>query len=345
MAEEELLVEEPTVYCEGTLIDITTVKPNPDNPNEHPDDQLKIFAGVLRTNGWRQPIVISKRSGMVVKGHGRLQTAKHLKLKRVPVVYQDYADEQAELQDMVADNRVAQHSFTNALKLGSLLKKISTKGAEHLGYSQVEIDLLAASEYVAPKQTDRTFQVLETLKMTKDQKAIVVATIQKFCLKLGKEVEWGEALAAICMAWQVTGQVVPVDMPTPPKAEPAPVQPPQAAPAQPQPVPTAPQAQAPTPAQAQTTSEAKEKPAKTKKKKAENADPVLLDTDFKEIETEIMYVADTQKEGVALAVIRVLPGERYYTPDLEVKAAAQKLCKKRARLLIKGETVHSVEAI
>jgi|CXWL01.1.fsa_nt_gi hypothetical protein len=223
MSQEDMLTEEPKVYCMGEMVDINKVKPNPLNANVHPDEQIRMLAGILRVNGWREAIVVSKLSGLVVKGHGRLLTAKSLKLKQVPVEYQEYADEQSELADLIADNRIAQHSYVDALGLGVLLKKINEKGQSTLGYTQEEIDLFMAAEYIAPKETDRKFVVLETLKLTKEAKAIISGAVQKYCLRVGKEMDWGEVLAMICMDWQV--RILPTmpqaEMPPPPpKKEP-----------------------------------------------------------------------------------------------------------------------------
>lgn len=213
--QEEMLTEAPAVHCLGKMVPIGELKPNPENPNVHPDEQLEVLADVLRVNGWRQPIVVSNLSGLIVKGHGRYQTAAFMKLKEVPVDYQDYADAQAEFQDMVADNRVAQLAYVDAFKLGGILRKMSAEGQKHLGYSQEEIQLFSSAEYVATEKTDRKFVVLETLKLTKEAKAIIGGAVQKYCLRIGKEADWGEALAAICMAWQV------VILPTMPQAAPA----------------------------------------------------------------------------------------------------------------------------
>ncbi len=242
-----------------------------------------MLAGILRVNGWREAIIVSKLSGLVVKGHGRLQTALHMGLKEVPVEYQHYDDAQAELADMIADNRVAQHSYVDALKLGSLLKKISGKGQENLGYSQEEIDLFMAAEYVAPTATDRTFKVLETLKMSKEAKAAVTLAVQRFCLAAGKEVEWGEALAAICATWMATLPKLP-DPPAQPKAEPA----------------------KPKPA-------AKAKPAAP----AQPAEPGELVSvpEEKEVKFKVRYVAATTNGGQAVHVVRAEGADRYYLKD------------------------------
>lgn len=310
MPQDEMVVEEPQVFCLGEMVDVSAVKPNPDNPNVHPDAQVAMLAQILQVNGWREAIIVSRRSGMVVKGHGRLQTAKFLKLKKIPVEYQDYADEQAELADMIADNRVAQHSYVDAFKLGDLLKKINEKGQGSLGYTQEEIDLYMSAEYVPTVATDRKFVVLETLKLTKEAKAIITGAVQKFCLRIGREVDWGEALAQICMAWQVTV------LPTMPQAE-APPPPPKKEPAP-------------------------EKPKKEKKAKAEKAVTTAVSDEGAEYEREfkIKRVAGTTLGDKGVNVVRPEEGDAaYYTTDDAVvkfaKEAKEAGTKVMANLIMK----------
>ena len=97
------------VYCSFERIaPIESIVPNPRNPNRHGKDQLELMAKIISGQGWRSPITISKRSGFIVRGHGRLEAAKRLGVKEVPIDTQDYATEAEELADMVADNRLAE---------------------------------------------------------------------------------------------------------------------------------------------------------------------------------------------------------------------------------------------
>jgi hypothetical protein len=85
--------------------------PNPKNPNKHPENQIELLAKIIRTQGMRAPIVVSKRSGFVIKGHGRLAALQKLNELQAPVDYQDYENEAQEWGDMIADNRIAELSF------------------------------------------------------------------------------------------------------------------------------------------------------------------------------------------------------------------------------------------
>ena len=92
------------------MVSVKELKPNPLNRNSHPKDQVERLAKILEYQGWRYPIKVSKRSGLITSGHGRLEAAKLLKLKEVPVSFQDYADEAQEYADLTADNAIASWS-------------------------------------------------------------------------------------------------------------------------------------------------------------------------------------------------------------------------------------------
>jgi len=85
-----------------------TLKPNPANPNRHSAHQIQLLAAIIQEQGWRAPITVSKRSGLIVRGHGRLEAALLMGCDRVPVDEQDYANEAEELADLLADNRLSE---------------------------------------------------------------------------------------------------------------------------------------------------------------------------------------------------------------------------------------------
>lgn len=117
----------PQVYCaHSEIVPLRNLKPHPQNPNKHPKEQVELLAKIIDTHGWRQPITVSNRSGYVVRGHGRLEAAALLGCVNAPVDYQDYANEQEELADMVADNRIAELSERDNDILRDVLKDLDT---------------------------------------------------------------------------------------------------------------------------------------------------------------------------------------------------------------------------
>lgn len=109
------------VWCSfDKLVPVGELKPNPRNPNTHPQRQVELLAKNIRYFGWRQTITVSKRSGLIVSGHGRLMAAKHLGVEVVPVDYQDFSDENDELAVLVADNRLAELSTVDLNELENI---------------------------------------------------------------------------------------------------------------------------------------------------------------------------------------------------------------------------------
>lgn len=125
---------QPKAYADGVpvfcahdaIVPLKELKPNPKNPNQHPPEQIKLLASIIRATGWRGPITVSKRSGFIVKGHGRMMAAELGDLTEVPVDYQDYTSEAEELADLTADNRIAELATTDNKLLAEVFADIDT---------------------------------------------------------------------------------------------------------------------------------------------------------------------------------------------------------------------------
>lgn len=126
------------VWCSfEELANVDTLKENPKNPNKHPDSQIELLAKNIKYLGWRHPITVSKRSGFIVAGHGRLMAARKLGLKIVPVDYQDFNSDADEIAVLVADNRLAELSETSEDDLKKILSELD---------GEIDIDLTGFSE-------------------------------------------------------------------------------------------------------------------------------------------------------------------------------------------------------
>lgn len=136
------------VYCAyDEIVPVDQLRPNPKNPNKHPQDQIEKLGKIIRGNGWRNPITVSTRSGLIVKGHGRLLTAQLEELKEVPVEYQNYESEEAELADLTADNRIAELAEMDSKMLADIFADIDTGAIdfELSGYSEEEYKDIATA--------------------------------------------------------------------------------------------------------------------------------------------------------------------------------------------------------
>lgn len=147
-AEPKAWADEVPVYCaHDAIVAVEKLIPNPANPNTHPDEQIQALGRVIRYQGWRSPITVSTRSGLIVKGHGRLGAALLEGFKEVPVDYQNYASEADEYADLVADNRLAELSEIDQKKLADIFAEIDTGeiNMEMTGYTDKEIENLVTA--------------------------------------------------------------------------------------------------------------------------------------------------------------------------------------------------------
>jgi hypothetical protein len=108
-------MEEKTVEIEihaKEIINIPTaeLKEHPKNPNKHSKEQIEQMCIVIKGNGFRDPLTMSNLSGYVLDGCGRIQAAKILGMKELPVIKEDYENEDMEYADMVARNALNHQS-------------------------------------------------------------------------------------------------------------------------------------------------------------------------------------------------------------------------------------------
>ena len=134
------------------LVPIEEIIPNPRNPNTHDDNQIGLLAKIIKFQGWRLPIVVSNQSGFIVRGHGRLQSAKLLNLEEVPVSFQDYENDAQEWSDLIADNRIAELAEIDRASLKDLIEELDTGELDMdlTGFDQESLEDLM-SEFFEPE--------------------------------------------------------------------------------------------------------------------------------------------------------------------------------------------------
>lgn len=136
------------VHCAHDALEpLAKLRPNPRNPNKHPAQQIELLAKIIAAQGWRNPIVVSNRSGLITKGHARLAAGIKLNADRVPVDYQDYDTEEQEEADLIADNRIAELAEMDEDLLVPMLQKLQASGMdmELSGYDRDALNSLYSS--------------------------------------------------------------------------------------------------------------------------------------------------------------------------------------------------------
>lgn len=148
------------------LVDPATLKPNPANPNKHPNSQLELLAKVIAHQGWRRAPVVSNQSGLLVTGHGSVQAALRAGWKQIPVDDQDFASPEDETAHMLADNKLPELAELDQAQVKGLLADLQSKDValDLAGFTQDDLaDLLGAS--VAGEPVDRSDQIAEKFEV------------------------------------------------------------------------------------------------------------------------------------------------------------------------------------
>lgn len=148
------------------MVDPSTLVPHPRNPNKHPSHQIGLLSKLIKHQGWRHPIIVSKQSGFIVAGHGRLESALKEGLEQVPVDYQNFENEAQEYQFMVSDNTIQELA---ELDLSMVKDDVLNFGPDFdldmLGIPDFELDASKKNESSTSSEDDsQQFILAVTLK-------------------------------------------------------------------------------------------------------------------------------------------------------------------------------------
>src|SRR5450759_3659979 len=90
-----------------TYEEIKNLVPYAMNSRIHSQRQIRQIADSSRTFGFTNPVLVN-RSRMIVAGHGRVQAAKLLAIRKVPTICLDSLTEDQVRAYILADNKLAE---------------------------------------------------------------------------------------------------------------------------------------------------------------------------------------------------------------------------------------------
>jgi hypothetical protein len=169
---------EPKIFCKyDELKDPNDLKNHPKNRNKHGQDQIDRLAKLYEFHGIRHPIIVSKRSGFIVAGHGRKLAAIRAGIKEMPVVYQDFDSDDREYAFLISDNAIA---LWAELDLSEINQDIPDLGPDFqidmLGLHSFKID---PSELPDLVDSERGALRQMAFQLTEEQVDLVNAAIKK----------------------------------------------------------------------------------------------------------------------------------------------------------------------
>lgn len=135
----KVLEETPQIKSKNiSQVDIDSLVLNPKNNNTHPKEQIERLEKLIKYQGFRNPVVVSNRSGFVIAGHGRIEAAKNLGFKELPVMFQDFENEAEEYAYLTSDNAIQSWS---SLDYGKINAEMLDFGPEF------DIDMLGIKDF------------------------------------------------------------------------------------------------------------------------------------------------------------------------------------------------------
>lgn len=145
-------------------IAVSQLTPNRRNARTHSRKQIGQIAESIRQFGFNNPIFVDSAM-VVIAGHGRLQAAKLLGLKEVPVVCLDHLSEAEKRAYALADNKIALNAGwdkdTLAVELAELEPLLEDPGLDLTitGFEIAEIDMVLTDHEDPKPSTAREDQV------------------------------------------------------------------------------------------------------------------------------------------------------------------------------------------
>lgn len=117
--------------------------PYSNNTKAHPEEQVKAIASSIKNYGWDQPIVVDG-DNEVIKGHGRLQAAKLLDLKQVPVIMREDLTPPEVRAARIADNKTAESGWIDEALAAevAVLDEGEVIDMDSLGFDEDELSSL-----------------------------------------------------------------------------------------------------------------------------------------------------------------------------------------------------------
>ena len=110
-------------------VDVSALSAFAGNPRTHSDSQIDQIAASIREFGWTNPILVDA-GGTIIAGHGRLEAAKRLQLREVPVIRLGHLSEAQRKALVIADNQLALNAGWDEVALSNLIRDLDAEDFE-----------------------------------------------------------------------------------------------------------------------------------------------------------------------------------------------------------------------
>ena len=118
-------------------VDINSIKPYENNPR-HNEEAIPYVMNSIKEFGFKVPIILDKNN-VIIAGHTRLESAKRLGMKEVPIIHADDLTEEQVKAFRLADNKVSEKAQWNIELLEEELADLDIDMSDY-GFEDLDID-------------------------------------------------------------------------------------------------------------------------------------------------------------------------------------------------------------
>lgn len=124
-----------------TRVKISELVEDPNNLRVHPEKNLAAIESSLKRFQQVEPLVVQRRTKVVIGGNGRLFVMRQLGWEECDVVYVDLSEAEAAALSVTL-NRTAESAEWNVDELSKQLRSIGKESAAQLGFDAADIAAL-----------------------------------------------------------------------------------------------------------------------------------------------------------------------------------------------------------
>jgi len=118
-------------------VPIGDLRPNPRNPNVHPEEQINRLMASLRRDGQTRPVLARKANMQLIAGHAVTTAARRLQWTEINAVLWD-VDQATADRVMLGDERLGELSHLDGRRVADLMREISEGDWLATGYNVEE---------------------------------------------------------------------------------------------------------------------------------------------------------------------------------------------------------------
>lgn len=121
-----------TVKQEHKVVPVSELKEFPNNPNIHPEEQVKAIAKSMETYGQYYPVIVDEKL-QILCGHGKKLALEMLGKTEAEVVIMHGLSEKQKMKLVLEDNKIQSLSYINFGKVEDIIREIGE--TDIIGYA------------------------------------------------------------------------------------------------------------------------------------------------------------------------------------------------------------------